>query len=491
MRRMVALIVLLSLASVARASIHTVGLDKSLFTSDFMIGNVVVAVIFPESDGTLDANTETWSEARKSQVLSEIMAGHEWWTRQNPRSPLSFTYVTHTLATKYEPITRPYYHEAYWIPDVLSKLGYSGSRFTAARDYVNDLREEYDADWGFVIFVLDSANDTNGKLPDGFFAYAYLGGPFMVVTYDNSGYGIQNMDVVVAHETGHIFHALDEYAGASSPNDYSHGYFSIVNGNHAWAPGATDPNSIMRGGIRWGLDPWARDMIGWRDQDNNGRDDIVDQTPTVSLSPPSAFGAGGAGFLGRAMVNVLPRQNNSAGNGMTLDTIAEVQYRIGKNNDWKKANAKDGTFDSADEEFAIVFAAAELGESSVIQASDIEIQAVTAFSLGAVDTGPGGPSLKPAPSSLDEAHVYPNPFKPNSDLGHTVLTFTNLTPSAKVQIFTVAGEPVFEATVPSAATTYQWNSFDQDGSPVASGIYFYLLTDPTGNMKKGKFAVMR
>ena len=108
---------------VASAELTSVGLDPSGYTSDFMIGDVAVAVLFPESDGSFDPNTETWSDDRKAQALSKVMAGLDWWTQQNPRAPLHFTVVTETVATKYEPITRPYYDESLWIPDMMSKLG--------------------------------------------------------------------------------------------------------------------------------------------------------------------------------------------------------------------------------------------------------------------------------------------------------------------------------------------------------------------------------
>ena len=106
MKRLAAALSLLFFAAPLRAALYSVGLDKDAYTSDFMIGRVAVAVIFPESDGSLDPNTETWTDDRKTQALSKIMGGLDWWTRQNSLSPLSFTFVTQTVATKYEPITR-------------------------------------------------------------------------------------------------------------------------------------------------------------------------------------------------------------------------------------------------------------------------------------------------------------------------------------------------------------------------------------------------
>jgi hypothetical protein len=320
-RLLAALVALLFGANRADAGLTAVGLNADDFTSDYMIGNVVVSVIFPESNGAQDASIENWDVGRQTQVLSEIMAGLDFWTQQNPRSPVNFTVISQTVATKYEPVTRAYYDEALWIPDVMSKLGYTGSRFASTKAYVNALRNQYNADWGYVVFVVDSQVDTNGKFADGYFAYAYLGGPFLVMTYDNNGYGISNMDVVFAHETGHIFHALDQYAGASSPSDYSRGYRVTINGNHQYSSTANTPDSIMRGGIRWGLDNWARTQLGWFDDNGNRRDDVVDRPATLTVTSQASGQSGVSSFTGSASVNVYPRQSNSQGKGLTPDTI--------------------------------------------------------------------------------------------------------------------------------------------------------------------------
>jgi hypothetical protein len=493
MRRFLLAASFLLLSSRSFAAIYSVGLATANYTSDFMMGKVVCAIVFPESNGSLDPNTETWTDARKSQAISEIMAGHQWWTKQNPRSSVSFTYVVQTLATKYEPISRPYFHEQYWIPDALSKIGYSGTRFTASKNYINDLRAQYQADWGFIIFVVDSANDYNGKFSDGYFAYAYLGGPFIVMTYDNGGYGITNMDVVAAHETGHIFHALDEYVGGSSPNDYSFGYFPTINGNHEWSTIANDPNSIMRGGLRWGLDDWARLMLGWRDSNNNNVDDILDQQPEVVLSPQTlSSGPGQTVMQGHAKINVLPRQGNTSGYGMTLDTIAKVEYRYGSDGDWMEASAVDGSFNSPEETFQIDVpqsAALNIQSASPFNPASInlEVRAKTAYTMNAGNgTGPQVMSV----GALNNAHPYPNPFKPNSSLNHTSVTFTGLTTGSKLNIFTPTGEPVYDATSP-VGSDLTWPGVDADGKNVSSGVYLYLITDAAGNKKQGKLAVIR
>src|SRR3990172_4144614 len=183
-------------------------------TSEFMLGRVAVGLILPESDGTIDPNLSDWTAEQRELVLNEVTQGLDWWSRRAPEAHLTFViddHATAPIATGYEPIAHPYTDESLWINDTLARLGYtSGSHFHRVRAYLNDLRTTYHTDWAFAIFVANSFGDSNGAFTDGYFAYAYVGGPFVVMTYDNAGYGINNMDAVAAHETGHIFRALDQ-----------------------------------------------------------------------------------------------------------------------------------------------------------------------------------------------------------------------------------------------------------------------------------------
>ena len=197
-------------------------------TSEYLIGKVVVGVILLESNGLIDQSTEDWTQQRETQVINKITSGLTLLKNQNPQANISFVYDVHyDVPTSYEPINRSHSDAGLWVGQALSNLGYPGaSSFTQVRNYVNALRSNYQADWAFSIFVVDSLNDSDGCFTDWldsnrmYSTFSYLGGPYFVMTYDNEGYGIGNMDYVTAHETCHIFYATDEYNGITETSGY-------------------------------------------------------------------------------------------------------------------------------------------------------------------------------------------------------------------------------------------------------------------------------
>jgi hypothetical protein len=340
--------------------LHT--LDYSLTpgygeTSEYFIGRVAVGIVLPESDGSLDPSTENWTEAERALVLSKITAALDWWAAREPNAHLTFVYDDGTaapVATRYEPITRPSSHQAYWIADVMAKMGYTGlSYFDQVRSYDNALRARYGTDWAFTIFVVDSSNDSDHLFAGGYFAYAYLGGPFMVMTSGNDGYGPQNMDAVAAHEIGHIFLALDQYSSAYQPCTRRSGYLGVENQNSQYGTCASNVTSIMRGQVypyRTGaVDPYARGQLGWRDSDGDGILDPLDTTLSVTdvtyiadTGHPNVLT-----FTGSVQDDPYP---SPWGREILINTIGQVQYRVA-GDDWAAAQPADGAFDTYAETF--------------------------------------------------------------------------------------------------------------------------------------------
>ena len=335
-----------------------------LDTSEYMIGDVAVGIILLESNGTIDANMENWTSAEESNVVSEIQAGLNWWAVREPNATLTFTYDIHIrVPTSYEPITRSNdYNLPLWITDAMTNLGYTNyaSFLNNVFDYNNAIRANLNTDWAYTIFVVDSSNDYDGKFPDGLFAFACSGGPFTVMTYENDGYGIANMDSVIAHETGHIFYANDQYTQATRSCTQITGYLAIQNQNSAYPfAGAclSNVDSIMRGGVlpytNGAQDTYARQQIGWKDSDVDGILDIIDFLPSSTLYAylPDPTNDNTLTYTGTSTTTTTyPNNNPWRRNDITINKITSVQYRV-DGGSWISAMPSDGTFDSSIEDF--------------------------------------------------------------------------------------------------------------------------------------------
>ena len=315
-------------------------------TSEYLIGSVAVGIILPESDGGIDSSTEQWTSSEESNIVGKIQHALNWWASQNPSAGVSLRLDVHfDVLTKYEPIRRPRTDQNLWISDCMLYIGYSGTYyFTQVRDYVNALRTRLNTKWAFAIFVVDSSSDSDGKFADNSFAYSYLGGPFLVMTYDNDGWGIDKMDLVTAHEIGHIFYATDEYDGVTE----SSGYLNVAD--------VEGSGGIMDGnGANWFLSSGTRGQVGWQDSDGDGLQDIVDTFPDTifEIYSPNPTYYQTITFTGSATENPYPNMNPKGGKDVTINTIAKVEWSIDSST-WFEATPIDGTFDEAVEDFTFI-----------------------------------------------------------------------------------------------------------------------------------------
>ncbi len=102
-----------------------------------------------------------------------------------------------------------------------------------------------------------------------------------------------------------------------------------------------------------------------------------------------------------------------------------------------------------------------------------------------------------AQNNLDEFKVYPNPYRPGSATDHNDtalgkgIVFSGLTERSRIRIFTVAGELVRE--IKSSGAVVLWDTKNNGGADVASGVYVYIVTDPddTSHKAHGKLAIER
>jgi hypothetical protein len=205
-------------------------------TSDRLKGRVALSIIMvsgPEPGLVL-------SNADQVKIVAEIQNGLGWLGAQSPARDVTFVYETHALTVDVpNDVTGGDYEtfEAPWRDAAMAQLGV-GPGLGNVRAYVNALRGRLGTDWAYCTFF------TRYNLRH--FAYAGIGGPRLVMHFENDGWGVENIDRVFAHESGHIFGAPDEYASSGCDCGGAWGVYGRPNSNCAnCAPGGGVP-CIMR-----------------------------------------------------------------------------------------------------------------------------------------------------------------------------------------------------------------------------------------------------
>ena len=364
-------------------------------TMAFAAGKVAVGVVFLESDGSRMASTENWSredprwpgQDRRDLAVAQIQSALDWWNARSPDGslevflPAAGTYgAPQTLKTGYEPISLPVKYgfggaknvlsDAAWRWEAMAQLGF---RHNARSDspmperlYADELRRKTGADWAFIVYVVDSLNDRDGAFRNGAIAYtADLYGPYSMLTYDNDGYGFANFGAVLAHEMGHVFGALDEYAptsaGYPSTGDLSSGYLGVRNRN-AVSGGTTDLPCIMRGSnatlsafARGDLCPSTIGQTGLRDSDGDTHPDVVDTRPAFTTGADVAVAGGGVTVSGTVDEQPWPHGKSTHTHfrhDISIETPHALAYRV-DGGAWQPLAALDGAFDQASEGWSL------------------------------------------------------------------------------------------------------------------------------------------
>ncbi len=376
------------------AGILAAGSGESRGLSQYMAGSVAVRLVLPESSGVIDRSSADWTAAQIAAIRNQVQAGLDWWVARLPLARLSFQLQVEVVPTDYEPITYGLSEEGRWIGDTLARLGFTGyNHFDQAYAAANALRAERGTDWATTIFVVNSAGQASGAFADGRFAYAYIGGPFMVLTSDAGTYGSSRLAIVVAHELGHIFGALDQYAAAGIRCDERSGYLYTPSSNSQFEGCGTSFPSIMLeplGAFAAGqVDASALHQLGYRDSDADGVIDPLDTIPALELQDQSLASSTGRPLIrGIARDIAFPSESLPA---VSLNTIRAVEYRV-DGGPWMTASPTDGAFDGVREPFS---AELPLYDGSY----ELEVRAVNSI----------GVSSPPVASRIEVAWVGPPP----------------------------------------------------------------------------------
>jgi len=171
-------------------------------------GRVAVGIIIVEGPTA----ALQFTQAERTNAVAEVQNGLTWLgslVLPTTISRVTWVYDIQTVALTVNPNpadTTWEQREARWRDPALDDLGFDPGQ-AGVQAYVEDLRTRLGTDSAYCGFFT--------RYPLGHFAYVpSIGGPHLVMHYDNDGWGPNNIDRVFAHETGHIFGAPDEYTGA-------------------------------------------------------------------------------------------------------------------------------------------------------------------------------------------------------------------------------------------------------------------------------------
>jgi len=94
-----------------------------------------------------------------------------------------------------------------------------------------------------------------------------------------------------------------------------------------------------------------------------------------------------------------------------------------------------------------------------------------------------------ATSTMSGVKVYPNPWRVDKHANMSVKV-EGVPAASTVKFFTVSGREVKTLLADSGGVA-NWDRMNDNGEPVASGIYIYLIIDPQGNDASGKVAIIK
>lgn len=462
-------------------------------TSEFMLGHVAVGVIMPESDGV---GSHDWAEPEEEQMVEEVLSAMNYWVEFAPEQALSFSYeINYRVPVRIEPLDRGGWTiEDKWAGMSLASLGFEGrNHIGQAYAYVEVLRERYDSDWAFLIFLL---HGKEGQSFGSFLAYSYLGGPFNVNISANGSLGPENLDRVIAHETGHTFYTLDEYL--VSPHDCSarSGYLNVENANKISGGPTCKLNQMC---IMRGADPsftiddlppcyYTRGQLGWWDTDEDGIPDVLDTDPEITslafdLEDGEVVVAGDTlfstspSFQGEAaavpLINRNPFSEVSPRN-VTIEPVS-AEYRI-DGGDWTPCEPEEGDFDGPTEPFT--FTIADLAPWTW---HTVEVRAVTAHGNVTPEELLASKEFFTVPSPRGGAYVRlasSNPARPPARISFAPVHSSGrsgvLVP-VEVAVYDAVGRRMATLTSGDFETgrfyTVQWDGKDSNGNMVPAGVY--------------------
>jgi hypothetical protein len=217
-----------------------------------LVGRIAVGLVFVDSTVTQYQITDT----EKSKIITETSEGLNMLTNFEPRANIQWFYDFKrpkvNLQSGSFPGSNQNGWEDTWRNAAMGAMGYSAD-INGMNKYINDIKTNNNAQWAYAIFVT--------KYPKVWFGYYW--GNHIVMDFAVDGWGIDRFNLVVAHETGHVFGCADEYGSSGCICTSVHGRYQVKNGNcENCAPNAIP--CLMRANSQAVCD-YTRGQLGWNE----------------------------------------------------------------------------------------------------------------------------------------------------------------------------------------------------------------------------------
>jgi hypothetical protein len=307
-----------------------------------------------------------------------------------------------------------------------------------------------------------------------------------MMTYDNASWGIGRMDEVFAHESAHVFGALDEYYGTWAVCTERDGYLAVENQNSVEPDGPggclmNHPLCVMRSPIsNPTICKYTKGQIGWWDSDRDSVPDVLDTHPetvlqTYSPDPCTTFTPT---YAGTCWVVPLPNLNPRGGerNPVSLNLVSGVEYRV-DGGPWTGASSNDGTWDSQGEGYHFTTEMLSEGQHT------IEARAVN--SVANYDTSPAVDTLTISMSGIVQVsgdgaflRIGPNPHDVRVGVTYGVPGAPGSGVWVHLAVYDISGRMVAELVRglrEPGIHEISWDGTTRDRQVASSGLYFLKL----------------
>ncbi|QRE77986.1 hypothetical protein F1D61_24445 [Methylobacterium aquaticum] len=188
-----------------------------------LAGRIAVGLVIVSGPGSLEM-----TDVQQQKIVAEVQNGLSFLGGRAPARDVTFAYDIQ-VASITTPATAGQHatgsdvfeqYEAPWRDAALAAIGQPAGSSGIAR-YIKTIKAAKSARAAYCAFF------THYQLQH----FAYCRGDYVVMHYDNDGWGTDNLDRVFAHETGHVFGAPDEYALSGCNCGGSHGVYGRPNLN--------------------------------------------------------------------------------------------------------------------------------------------------------------------------------------------------------------------------------------------------------------------